>query len=240
MNTFGPKNFWFLCTGKKVPFWQFLKILKNCQNGTYPCMKIYNFWDQMYSFVVVNNSPLSNFSGSVHVPFYTDKSGQTGLSQNWLAGFQKLFLFWDHIISYHTWNASEVTTGQKAIQIRTWAVFTPVKYQYTDTYLIHGFPTWRKKYWYWYFSILSTQFSAKQAQREVVQIIKNMDFSYWDKSTPWGHILSLKVFAEILSWAELSGTQFFRMSNLLVDSFKNVCVNLFSFWLFDIEYLLHN
>ena len=34
MNTFGPKCFWFSCMGKKVPFWEFLKILKNCQNGT--------------------------------------------------------------------------------------------------------------------------------------------------------------------------------------------------------------
>ena len=32
---FGPKKFWFSCMGKKVPFWQFLKILKNCQNGTF-------------------------------------------------------------------------------------------------------------------------------------------------------------------------------------------------------------
>ena len=35
MNTFGAKYFWFSCMGKKVPFWQFLKILKNCQNGTF-------------------------------------------------------------------------------------------------------------------------------------------------------------------------------------------------------------
>ena len=35
MNTFGPKKFWFSCMGKKVPFWQFLKILKNSQNGTF-------------------------------------------------------------------------------------------------------------------------------------------------------------------------------------------------------------
>ena len=33
IKAFGPKKFWFSCTGKKVPFWQFLKILKNCQNG---------------------------------------------------------------------------------------------------------------------------------------------------------------------------------------------------------------
>ena len=35
MNTFGPKFFWFSCMGKKVPFWQFFRIFKNCQNGTF-------------------------------------------------------------------------------------------------------------------------------------------------------------------------------------------------------------
>ena len=35
IKAFGPKNFWFSCMGKKVPFWQFLKILKNSQNGTF-------------------------------------------------------------------------------------------------------------------------------------------------------------------------------------------------------------
>ena len=35
MNIFGPIFFWFSCIGKKVPFWQFLTILKNCQNGTF-------------------------------------------------------------------------------------------------------------------------------------------------------------------------------------------------------------
>ena len=43
----------------------------------YPCMKIKKNWDQMYSFDVVNNSPLSFFSksasGSVHVLIYVDK-----------------------------------------------------------------------------------------------------------------------------------------------------------------------
>ena len=43
---------------------------------------------------------------------------------------------------------------------------------------------------------------AKQAQREVVKIT-NLDFSYWAWITPWGHILSLKNFRQILvmSWA---------------------------------------
>ena len=34
MNAFGPKKFWFSCMGKKVPFWQFFRNFKNCQNGT--------------------------------------------------------------------------------------------------------------------------------------------------------------------------------------------------------------
>ena len=71
MNTFGPKKFWFSCTGKKVPFWQFF-----IQAGMALfdlCMQIKNFLVQMYSFEVVNNSPSYNFSesasGSVQVLF---------------------------------------------------------------------------------------------------------------------------------------------------------------------------
>ena len=64
---------------------------------------------------------------------------------------------------------------------------------------------------------LSGPFWVRQAQREVVKI-KNLDFSYWASSTPWGHVLILKCFAEILSWAEQSGTQFFIRSNLLLVS----------------------
>ena len=35
IKAFGPKKFWFSCMGKKVPFWQFFRIFKNCQNGTF-------------------------------------------------------------------------------------------------------------------------------------------------------------------------------------------------------------
>ena len=34
----------------------------------------------------------------------------------------------------------------------------------------------------------SSEFSARQAQRKVVQIKKSMEFSYWASSTPWWHI----------------------------------------------------
>ena len=45
MNTFGPKNFRFSGMGKKVPFWQFFKILKNYQNGTFlPMHENQNFF----------------------------------------------------------------------------------------------------------------------------------------------------------------------------------------------------
>ena len=49
---------------------------------------------------------------------------------------------------------------------------------------------------------LSSEFWARQAQREVVKI-KKFDFSYWASSTPWGHVLSLKTFCRnpVLSWA---------------------------------------
>ena len=49
---------------------------------------------------------------------------------------------------------------------------------------------------------LSSEFWARQAQREVVKI-KNLDFSYWAWSTSWGHVLSLKTFCRntVLSWA---------------------------------------
>ena len=61
------------------------------------------------------------------------------------------------------------------------------------------------------------------------------DFSYWAWSTPWGHVLSLKSFIEILSWAEQSGTQFFSLSNLvgvwvfftwfIFYTYRNVIIN---------------
>ena len=38
---------------------------------------------------------------------------------------------------------------------------------------------------------LSGEFSARQAQSKVVKIKKNLDFSYWAWSTPWGHVLTL-------------------------------------------------
>ena len=49
---------------------------------------------------------------------------------------------------------------------------------------------------------LSGEFSATQAQSKVLKI-KNLDFSYWAWSTPWGHVLSLKTFCRnpVLSWA---------------------------------------
>ena len=56
MNTFGPKKFRFSCMGKKVPFWQFFRKADMALFN--PCMKIKNSLDQMYSFDVVNNSPL--------------------------------------------------------------------------------------------------------------------------------------------------------------------------------------
>ena len=39
-----PKNFWFSCIGKKVPFWQFFRIFKNCQNGTFLMHENQKFW----------------------------------------------------------------------------------------------------------------------------------------------------------------------------------------------------
>ena len=35
MKSFGPKKIQISSTGKKVPFWQFFRIFKNCQNGTF-------------------------------------------------------------------------------------------------------------------------------------------------------------------------------------------------------------
>ena len=45
------------------------------------------------------------------------KTKLSGLSQNRLAQFQKIFLFWDRINSKHTWNASKVTFGLLAILV---------------------------------------------------------------------------------------------------------------------------
>ena len=76
---------------------------------------------------------------------------------------------------------------------------------------------------------LSSEFWARQAQREVVKI-KNLDFSYWAWSTPWGHVLSLKSFCQnpALSWAiRYSVFQPVKFAS----SFKFVCGTLFStFW----------
>ena len=45
IKSFGPKKFWFSCMGKKVPFWQFFRIFKNCQNGTFlPMHENQNFY----------------------------------------------------------------------------------------------------------------------------------------------------------------------------------------------------
>ena len=76
---------------------------------------------------------------------------------------------------------------------------------------------------------LSSEFWARQAQREVVKI-KNLDFSYWAWSTPWGHVLSLKTFCRnpALSWAiRYSVFQPVKFTS----SFEFVCGTLFStFW----------
>ena len=77
--------------------------------------------------------------------------------------------------------------------------------------------------------VLSSKFSARQAQREVVKI-KNLDFSYWAWSTPWGHVLSLKTFCRnpALSWAIRYSV--FQKVNF-TSSFEFVCGNPFStFW----------
>ena len=38
IKAFGTKKIWFSCMGKKVPFWQFFRIFKNFQNGTFLSM----------------------------------------------------------------------------------------------------------------------------------------------------------------------------------------------------------
>ena len=80
-----------------------------------------------------------------------------------------------------------------------------------------------------YSNHLSSRFSVTQGQRKVVKI-KNLNFSYWAWSTPWGQILSLKSFCRnpVLSWAiRYSVFQPVKFCN----SFKSVCGNLFStFW----------
>ena len=78
-------------------------------------------------------------------------------------------------------------------------------------------------------TVLSSEFWARQAQREVVKI-KNLDFSYWAWRTPWGHVLSLKTFCRnpALSWAiRYSVFQLVKFTS----NFEFVCGTLFStFW----------
>ena len=77
--------------------------------------------------------------------------------------------------------------------------------------------------------ILSSEFWARQAERKVVKI-KNLYFSYWAWSTPWGHDLSLKTFCgnPALSWAiRYSVFQPVKFTS----SFEFMCGTLFStFW----------
>ena len=48
IKAFGPKFFWFSCMGKKVPFWQFLKIGFS-QNWLARFQKFFSFWDRIIS-----------------------------------------------------------------------------------------------------------------------------------------------------------------------------------------------
>ena len=54
----------------------------------------------------------------------------------------------------------------------------------------------------WVVFHLSEEFWVGQPKQEVVKT-KNIFFSYWAWSSPWGHVLSLKTFRQIpaLSWA---------------------------------------
>ena len=86
-----------------------------------------------------------------------------------------------------------------------------------------------KLYIYNIMACLSSEFWARQAQREVVKI-KKFDFSYWAWRTPWGHVLSLKTFCRnpALSWAiRYSVFQLVKFTS----NFEFVCGTLFStFW----------
>ena len=65
---FVPKISWFSCMGKKVPFWQFFRIFKNCQNGTFlPMHENQKILGQMYLFNVVNNGPLWLFQQTLDI-----------------------------------------------------------------------------------------------------------------------------------------------------------------------------
>ena len=75
---------------------------------------------------------------------------------------------------------------------------------------------------------LSSEFWAKQAQRDVAKI-KNSDFSYWAWSTPWGHVLTLISFCwnPVLSWAiRYSVFQPVKFTNSL-SSCAAVCFQFF-------------
>jgi hypothetical protein len=75
---------------------------------------------------------------------------------------------------------------------------------------------------------LSSEFSARQAQREMVKI-RNLNFFYCAWSTPWRHVLSLNIFSQnpVLSWAiRYSVFQPVKFGNI----FKSVCGNLFPFF----------
>ena len=62
MKLFGPKKFQFSCMGKKVPIWQFFRIFKNCQNGTFLPMheNQKKFWPNAFIWSA-KKVPFSNF-----------------------------------------------------------------------------------------------------------------------------------------------------------------------------------
>ena len=63
IKAFGPKIFWFSCMGKKVPFWQFFRIFKNCQNGNFlPMHENLNFFRPNAFIWRAKKVPFSDFN----------------------------------------------------------------------------------------------------------------------------------------------------------------------------------
>ena len=57
-----PKIFWFSCLGKKVPFWQFFRIFKSCQNGIASFPKIFQITHQKCFISLQNDERIECWS----------------------------------------------------------------------------------------------------------------------------------------------------------------------------------
>ena len=111
MNTFGPNFFWFSCTDKKLPFWQFFRIFKNCQNGTFlPVHENQNFFGPKVWL----------FSKSLE----TEKAKSSHFDRTRGDKYQ---IFPTLLYSYHYWTKLCYVVATSVIFLQLWNLFLSKK-----------------------------------------------------------------------------------------------------------------